>query len=374
VTATDDLRLVDHHCHGVIAHQPDGEEFRVLATEADRLSAPEMETLDGPYGLALKKHIFPLFGLGLEASYDEFLTARAAREPRDLNHQLIGATNTSHLVIDTGLHGSTLMSPHEMEDHTGIASYEIVRLERVAEEIAPTCTPATFGSRFAEAIQEASTRAVGFKSIIAYRHSLDVDGVPPTESAVREAFADWQRAAESEGRFRITDPVLMQHILWAAVPLRKPIQFHVGYGDSDVSLYTADPSRLTRFLAATVESGTTFTLLHCYPFIREAAILSQVFPHVYSDVGVVTHFLGPSGATPLRQLLEIAPFNKVLYSSDAYGLPEHYLVSAMNWRAALGSILDEWIGDGWIGTTEAERLAALMTSGNAERIYDLERP
>lgn len=68
--ATDQLRLVDHHCHGVIDHQPDGEEFRVLATEADRLSDPGLETLDSPYGLALKKHVFPLFGLGLEATYE----------------------------------------------------------------------------------------------------------------------------------------------------------------------------------------------------------------------------------------------------------------------------------------------------------------
>lgn len=372
--ATDQLRLADHHCHGVIDHQPDGEEFRILATEADRLSDPGLETLDSPYGLALKKHVFPLFGLGLEATYDEFLTARAEHDPRDLNRKMIAGTNTSHLLVDTGLHGSALMSPAQMEDHTGIPSYEVVRLERVAEEVAPGSTPATFASRFSAALREASAGAVGFKSIIAYRYGLDVDDEPPAPADVRSAFAEWQRSSEHDQRYRITSPVLMQHILWEAVRLAKPIQFHVGYGDSDVSLYRADPSRLTRFFAATVASGTRFTLLHCYPFVREAAILSQIFPHVYADVGVVTHFLGPASATPLRQLLEIAPFNKVLYSSDAYGLPEHYLVSAANWRAALGSLLDEWIGGGWVSAGEAERIAALMASGNAERVYDLARP
>jgi uncharacterized protein len=359
VPATDQLRLVDHHCHGIIGHQPDGEEFRILATEADRLSDPGLETLDSPYGLALKKHVFPLFGLGLEATYDDFLTARAQRDPRDLNRTMIAGTNTSHLVVDTGLHGSTLMTPAQMEDHTGIPSYEVVRLERVAEDVAPGSTPGTFASRFCEAIREASAEAAGFKSIIAYRYGLDVDGEPPAAADVRSAFSEWQRGSEHEQRYRITSPVLMQYILWEAVQLHKPIQFHVGYGDSDVSLYRADPSRLTRFLAATVDSGTRFTLLHCYPFVREAAI--------------VTHFLGPASATPLRQLLEIAPFNKVLYSSDAYGLPEHYLVSAANWRAALGSLLDEWIGDGWVSAGEAGRIAMLMASGNAERVYDLER-
>jgi len=175
VPATDHLRLVDHHCHGVIDHQPDGEEFRILATEADRLSDPGLETLDSPYGLALKKHVFPLFGLGLEATYDEFLTARAEHDPRDLNRKMIAGTNTSHLLVDTGLHGSTLMSPAQLEDHTGIPSYEVVRLERVAEEVAPGSTPATFAPRFSAALQEASAGAVGFKSIIAYRYGLDVD-------------------------------------------------------------------------------------------------------------------------------------------------------------------------------------------------------
>ena len=48
-------------------------------------------------------------------------------------------------------------------------------------------------------------------------------------------------------------------------------------------------------------------------------------------------------------------------------------MSAANWRAAIGSLLDEWIGGGWVSAGEAERIAVLMASGNAERIYDLAR-
>jgi hypothetical protein len=63
----------------------------------------------------------------------------------------------------------------------------------------------------------------------------------------------------------------------------------------------------------------------------------------------------------------------LLYSSGAYGLPEHYLPSTANWRAALGSLLDEWIGGGWVSAGGAGRIAMLMARGNADRIYDLER-
>jgi uncharacterized protein len=372
VPVTDDIPLVDHHCHGVIAHQPDGDEFRVLATEADRLSDPGTETLDGPYGLALKKFAFPLFGLGLDNTYDEYLSERARRSVRELNQQMVGLTGSSHLLIDTGLHGSSLMTPEQMQEHTGVPSFEIIRLERLAEEIAPTTSPTTFISDYAEAIRKAAERAVGFKSIIAYRYGLDVDDVRPSDSEVQQAVREWQAGAERSGSHRLSSPVIMKHLLWQATDIGLPIQFHVGYGDSDIQLFKADPSRLTKFLTATVDSGSKFTLLHCYPFIREAAILSQIFPHVYADVGVVSHFMGPSGVTALRQILEIAPFNKVLYSSDAYGLPEHYLVSALSWRSSLGRVLDEWMSSGWLAAREAERLATLMIRDNALRVYRLD--
>lgn len=371
--ATDDIQLVDHHCHGLIAHKPDADEFRVMATEADRLSDPGTETLDGPYGLALKKFAFPLFGLDLDNSYDDYLEQRARYDVPELNKSMVSRTNTSHLLIDTGLHGSSLMEPDQMQEQTGVPAFEIVRLERVAEEIGPTTSPASFIADYADAIRQAAKRAVGFKSIIAYRYGLDVDGVRPSDADVQQAVREWKLKASETGSYRLSSPVIMKHILWEATGLGLPIQFHVGYGDSDVQLFRADPSRLTRFLAATVDSGSKFMLLHCYPFIREAAILSQIFPHVYADVGVVSHFMGPSSATALRHLLEIAPFNKVLYSSDAYGLPEHYLVSGLSWRASLGVVLDEWIGTGWVGTAEAERLATLMIRGNALRAYGLDQ-
>ncbi len=67
-------------------------------------------------------------------------------------------------------------------------------------------------------------------------------------------------------------------------------------------------------------------LLHCYPYHRQAACLANVFPHVYLDVGEALNHVGASSAAVLAEALEVAPFHKQLYSSDAYGLAElHYL-------------------------------------------------
>ncbi|HKS01147.1 MAG TPA: amidohydrolase, partial [Arthrobacter sp.] len=99
----------------------------------------------------------------------------------------------------------------------------------------------------------------------------------------------------------------------------------------------------------------------------------QVFPHVYLDVGLVSHYLGPSAGTAIRQAMEIAPFSKILYSSDAYGLGEHYAVSAASWRSAFAALMDEWVASGWATQHDAERIATMVTSKNARRVYNLNR-
>ena len=67
-------------------------------------------------------------------------------------------------------------------------------------------------------------------------------------------------------------------------------------------------------------------LLHCYPYHRQAGYLAQVFPHVYFDVGLAVNHTGLSSPAVVAESLELAPFAKILFSSDAYGPAElHYL-------------------------------------------------
>ena len=70
-------------------------------------------------------------------------------------------------------------------------------------------------------------------------------------------------------------------------------------------------------------------LLHCYPFIREAGYLAEVYPHVYFDTGAILHYTGSSCRALIAQSLELAPFAKIVFSSDAFGLPELYHLGAL---------------------------------------------
>ena len=119
------------------------------------------------------------------------------------------------------------------------------------------------------------------------------------------------------------------------------------------------------------EMGVNVTMLHCFPFHRVAGYMAEVFPNVYFDVGVILHYTGPSAWRILGEALEIAPFTKQLYSSDAFGVAEFYYLGALLFRAGLRRQMDQWIADGFCNVREAERIAGLIAGENARRIYPL---
>jgi predicted TIM-barrel fold metal-dependent hydrolase len=150
-----------------------------------------------------------------------------------------------------------------------------------------------------------------------------------------------------------------------------PVQFHVGYGDRDADLHRGNPLLLTGLLRAIEPSGTPVMLLHNYPYHREAGYLAQVFPNVYVDVGLATHNLGHRAAALIAETLELTPFAKFLYSSDAFGLPELYYLGAVLFRRGLSGFLQAGLDDGAWRSGDAERVAHQAAYGNARRVYGL---
>jgi len=150
-----------------------------------------------------------------------------------------------------------------------------------------------------------------------------------------------------------------------------PLQLHVGYGDRDLDLQECDPLRLTDFLRGTERHGVPVLLLHNYPYHRNAAYLAQVFDHVFLDLGLATHNTGALSAVLYRETLELAPFGKLLFSTDAYGLAELYLLGTLLFRAGLGGVLDELVAVGEMTDADAAYVGRLVSGGNARRAYGL---
>jgi predicted TIM-barrel fold metal-dependent hydrolase len=74
----------------------------------------------------------------------------------------------------------------------------------------------------------------------------------------------------------------------------------------------------------------------------------------------------------LAEALELTPFGKMLYSSDAFGLPELHYLGALRFRRDLGRVLSGFVADGEWAAGDAARVASLIGSGNARRVYHLD--
>jgi predicted TIM-barrel fold metal-dependent hydrolase len=363
-----DLPLVDHHCHGIFREPLARAEFEANLSEAP--GPREVTLFDTQVGFAVRATCAPLLGLPRHPPSEDYLARRAELGPDEVARRLLAATGISDYLVDTGLTPGRVTSPKELAAYTGAAAHEIVRLEAVAEQVARDVPAASFADAVTGAVTSRIASGVGAKSIAAYRCGLDLDPDRPSRVAVDRAADAWLREAGSES-LRLTDPTIIRHLVWTAVDAGKPVQFHVGYGDPDLTLHQCRPTLLTPLLRATEGRGAPVMLLHNYPFHREAAYLAQVFDHVFVDVGLALHNVGTRAPALLGELLELAPFSSVLFSSDAYGLAELYAVHTTLFRAALGAFLDDGIRQDHWSAADAERIAELICSGNARRAYRL---
>ncbi|CAM5555865.1 amidohydrolase family protein [Streptomyces aurantiogriseus] len=362
-----ELELVDHHCHGVVAGPLDRAGFEALLTEGDRW--PGVSPFDTPAGVAVRRHCAPVLDLERHAPADDYLARRAELGPPEVNRRFLAAARTGVFCVDTGFTPHRLTTPGELAAAGGGVAHEIVRLETVAEAVAARGVEAGgYADAFRAAALDAVRRpgVIGVKSVAAYRTGFELDPARPSDAEVTRAARRWLARGG-----RLDEPVLVRHLLWTAVDLGLPLQLHTGFGDSDIRLHQVDPSRLTDWLHLT--AGTIpVLLLHCWPYQRQAAYLAAVFEQVYLDMGLTLHHVGPVRARAvLEEALEITPFRKLLYSSDAYGVAEFYALGALAFRRGLGELLQDRVDADELGLPDALRLARWAAADNARRVYRL---
>ena len=367
------LPLIDHHCHGVVTATLDGAGVESLLSEAAWPAPPGTSAFDSQLGFAVRRWCAPLLDLEPSVPAAVYLSRRAELGPGEVSRRLLRAAAVDAWLVDTGYQSDEVQTPAELADASGTPAYEIVRLEAVAERVARGgISAAGYASSFSDALSASARGAVGLKSIAAYRYGLDFDPWRPSPGEVTAAADRFLRALAGDPSARLEDPVLIRHAIWAGVDLGLPLQFHVGFGDPDVRLHRADPSLLHDFLLATRATGTPVMLLHCYPFHRQAGYLAHAFPHVYMDVGEALNHVGARSAAVLAEALELTPFHKMLYSSDAFGLPELHYLGAAGFRRDLARVTGAFVADGAWSAADAERVGYLVGAANARRVYRLD--
>ena len=381
-----DLPAVDQHCHGLDAAWTEVTgplpAWRRCFTEASR---PASLAADVPASRGYVEFLRAMAGFlgagtaepaALEASVLRARAAAVGERPEAYARRLFDDARVSTLLVDTGF-PSQALTLEALAATVGRPVRVLVRIEAVAER----CLAATPGRpptriAFTDAVVEELDRAlsagaVGFKSIAAYRTGFDLP--EPSASEVDGAFSRLDRGAQAR---RLDDRVLVAHVLWTAARLAAeravPLQLHVGLGDEDVHLPAADPSLLRPLLRAPGLEGCPIVLLHCYPFVEQAAYLASVFPQIYVDLSLTIPLLGEAGAEQaIASALALCPTTKLLAASDGHSYPEMHWRGMRLWREALGRVLVREVTAGRMDEAEVGPIARGILAGNAQRLYRL---
>jgi hypothetical protein len=366
------MPLIDHHVHSVFGTDLSDEDFEFSLTEASAQLLPPARPFDSQLGFAVRRWCAPVLDLPPFSQPADYLARRRELGAAEVNRRLLVAANTSDLLVDGGYAASALLPDDALAEASAARVRKIVRLEAVAEQVIGTDVPRTdLLDALDEALRQAAVAAVGFKSIAAYRCGLSLAPEPPSSTEVQAALVGWSLQARDTGTARLVDPVIIRHLIWCALRDGRPLQFHVGFGDADVSLRDADPLLLQDLIARSAPTATPIMLLHCYPFHREAGFLASVYPHVFLDVGLAANYVGGAASAVVSESMELAPFGKILYSSDAYGPAELVYTGAMQWRYATVAVLDRYLKEhGW-PLDECVRIATMIGRTNAESVYRL---
>jgi hypothetical protein len=365
------LPVVDGHCHPLFVDPSalDADQLLDLLSEGRpgtmRAHVPHTGYFRRVVGDLARRFDVP-------ATLDAVLTARAAAGP-DAARAIFAEARIEALLVDTG-YPATAMSLDVMRHVLSCGIHEVFRIERCAERLVAQAWPYdTFLRAFEEELTAAAARCVSFKTIVAYRSGLAVR--PWSQTDVAAAY----RSAVGRvggGAVRLTEKPLLDTLvlttLGVARQTQRPLQIHTGFGDPDIDLPLANPTLLRPVIEDGHAAGVPLVLLHmAYPYVREAAFMTAVWPQVHIDLSLALPFLGPGAVAPLTELLALAPASKLMYGSDVSALPELFALSAAWGRAALGEALEALHARGDLSEDAAPAVAAMILAGNARTLYRL---
>ena len=386
-----DIPAIDNHCHLPLEGEPPrrAAELARFFTEA---SSPQVLEEQTPHSLFFRRAIRDIAAvLGLEGSdlednegnldIEKVLAKRADYALEAWFRLMLEKANLLALYADMGYPRSGGWPVEKAQQAAGSMEKPpeirpILRIERVLEDLIPeTGNLAQCEEIFRLIIRQARSQgAVGLKSIIAYRTGLDIDPVHTSREQAGLAFLKLKGEANRTGSFvRIADKTFLDYMvpvaLEEAAQEELPVQFHTGFGDTDVNLVKANPAYLKSIFENYALRKAPIVLLHCYPYIREASYLAAIYPQVYMDFSLSSPLVAFGGGRAIEESLGLAPTTKILYGSDAWGVPDIIYLGSLHSRKVLTNVLNRWIEQGWLGEREARQAALNILQLNSKKLY-----
>ncbi|CAB4435922.1 unnamed protein product [Rhizophagus irregularis] len=341
---------------------------------------------------ALKRGVQQLAKLyNCEATLEAIKNVTDIKSYDELCNICFEPTGIQCLLLDDGL--DSLDGLRSVESHVGLVkcAKRIVRIEQIAEQVIGDLAK-TFKTSEPEFVVELksfrdpliekfeslanSDLVVSFKSIAAYRTGLNINCNVNDETVAFSLANFVLKCVKSEKQeVRLVDKILIDYILKLAIEIAVkydiPIQFHTGFGDNDLDLLASNPLYL-RELIETYPTAKIVLLHSAYPYTRQAGYLASVYSNVYVDFGLVFPLISATGQQAnLKELFEICPSNKILFSTDGHYLPESFYVAVIQVRETLGKVLLESVENKDFTIEEAVKIAKQVMFDNSNKLYKL---
>nr|GEV68487.1 protein FluG [Tanacetum cinerariifolium] len=381
--AVETVKLVDSHAHNIVSLDSSVPFLTCFSEATDKALSYVPSTLNFKRGL---RDIAELYGS--ELSLEGVQEYRKSAGIETISIMSFKAAGISALLIDDGLKLDKMLATAKHGDFVPFVG-RILRIESLAEEIidqgikkGKRWTVNTFTDSFVERLKSFAVKVgttddvkvVGLKSIAAYRGGLDINPNVTTKEA-EEGLAEVLLAANP---VRVTNKNLVDYIfvrsLEVAVAFDWPMQIHTGFGDKDLDLRQANPLHLRNVLEDPRFADCRIVLLHAsYPFSKEASYLASVYHQVNLDFGLAVPKLSVHGMiSSVKELLELAPLKKVMFSTDGVAFPEAFYLGAKRAREVVFSVLRDACNEGDLSIPEALEAVTDIFAENANKFYKID--
>jgi hypothetical protein len=378
--------VVDAHCHPFLPEK-ETRAFEAYLTLSDIPQRREDLTSTMLYRMVMRELSRVLRVCGEKKIIVE-RQKRIKSDPSGYIRMLFDEAGLETLLVDSGYPFKEFVGYEidldDFSEMVGREVREIFRLEVAIHEllkglISYDQAVEDFRTQIVEAV---SGGCIALKSVIAYRTGLAVrnweEGIAKRSwgeivSMVRDGKKPGVVLSERNERNRSVYDTFLMTGLEEARQLGVPLQIHTGMGDSpSMDLRNADPSLLYDLLQNPVAREASIVLTHGgYPYMEEAAFLTNAYPNVYIDLSETIPFVSVGLRGRLLGLLEMAPTTKIMYGSDGFNIPELYWFSAIQTKRVLTSTLCELTRHEGLEEEDAAFIGENFLAGNARRLYRL---
>jgi hypothetical protein len=400
--------VIDNHGHNLL--RPHGlrtSDFLTITSEATGEAL--RETPKTLAHLRAAKQLRKLYNLPVEADWNTIQQERSRilyDNPDGLTRKCLRGTQT--ILIDDGLGSADDFEPYQWHSHfTRSPCKRIVRIEAVAASILASlhqqwklpvgisiaddeaCSLAwvKFITAFEQAIAQAidDDEVVGFKSVVCYRAGLGVKigrDIEVTEAGLKSFMEELLSTCESRA-FRVESKGMNDALVISTCKLiaagytekgrAKPLQFHTGLGDNDISLLDSKPGMPSTSRRSIPDSTgcvlALFVSIHAGSWVSCDCLPQRVPGHRRSIFHGISKW-----SRDLRQALELTPMSKILWSTDGHLQAETYWLANVQGREPLEKIFVKMAQEDDLTVDQAVGAVEDILYNNSNKLYDLRLP